>query len=132
MAFIIGLIVIYVVTSLVIEENKANISMFKIWGYKKKEIYSLILSSNIILVIFGYIISIPLIIMSVASFFNVMTEDMNITIPAKLNINSVLISFVIIIIAYEISKSLNKSKIMKIPMAASLKEKREQLIKKMR
>ncbi|HEY5562847.1 MAG TPA: FtsX-like permease family protein [Clostridiaceae bacterium] len=132
MAFIIGLIVIYVVTSLVIEENKANISMFKIWGYKKKEIYSLILSSNIILVIFGYIISIPLIIMSVASFFNVMTEDMNITIPAKLNINSVLISFVIIIIAYEISKSLNKSKIMKIPMAASLKEKRKQLIKKMR
>ena len=125
MAFIIGLIVIYVVTSLVIEENKANISMFKILGYKKKEIYSLILSSNIILVILGYIISVPLIIMSIASFFNEMTKDMNITIPAKLNISSVLISFVIIIITYEISKSLNKSKVMKISMADSLKEKRE-------
>ncbi|HZK71429.1 MAG TPA: ABC transporter permease [Clostridia bacterium] len=125
MAFIIGLIVIYVVTSLVIEENKANISMFKILGYKNKEIYSLILSSNIILVILGYIISIPLIIMSVASFFDVMTKDMNITIPAKLNISSVLISFVIIIITYEISKALNKSKVMKISMADSLKEKRE-------
>ncbi|WP_207655398.1 ABC transporter permease [Clostridium vincentii] len=124
-AFIIGLIVIYIVTSLVIEENKANISMFKILGYKKKEIYSLILSSNIILVIFGYIISVPLIIMSVASFFNVMTKNMNITIPTKLNISSILISFVIIIITYEISKSLNKSKVMKISMADSLKEKRE-------
>ena len=125
MAFIIGLIVIYVVTSLVIEENKANISMFKILGYKKKEIYSLVLSSNIILVILGYIISVPLIIMSVASFFNAMTVDMNITIPSKLNISSILISFVIIIITYEISKSLNKSKVMKISMADSLKEKRE-------
>lgn len=124
-AFVIGLIVIYIVTSLVIEENKANISMFKILGYKKKEIYSLILSSNIILVIFGYIISVPLIILSVASFFNEMTKDMNITIPAKLNISSVLISFVVIIITYEISKALNKSKVMKISMADSLKENRE-------
>ena len=130
MAFIIGLIVIYVVTSLVIEENKANISMFKILGYEKKEIYSLILSSNIILVILGFIISIPLIIMSVASFFNVMTKDMNITIPSKLNISSILFSFVIIIITYEISKSLNKSKIMKVSMADSLKEKREGCIRR--
>jgi len=125
MAFIIGLIVIYVVTSLVIEENKANISMFKILGYEKKEIYSLIFSNNIILVIFGYIISVPLIMMSVASFFNEMTKEMNITIPAKLSTSSVVISFVIIIITYEISKSLNKSKVMKISMADSLKEKRE-------
>lgn len=125
MAFIIGLIVIYVVTSLVIEENKANISMLKILGYKKKEIYSLVLSSNIILVIIGYIISVPLIIVSVASLFNLMTEAMNITIPSKLNISSILISFVIIIITYEISESLNKRKVMKISMADSLKEKRE-------
>jgi len=125
MAFIIGLIVIYVVTSLVIEENKANISMLKILGYKKKEIYSLVLSSNIILVIIGYIISVPLIIVSVANLFNLMTEAMNITIPSKLNISSILISFVIIIITYEISESLNKRKVMKISMADSLKEKRE-------
>jgi putative ABC transport system permease protein len=124
-AFVIGLIVIYVVTSLVIEENKANISMFKILGYEKKEIYSLVLSSNIILVIFGYIISVPLIIISVASFFNAMTKDMNITIPSKLNISSVIISFVIIIVTYETSNFLNKSKVMKISMADSLKEKRE-------
>jgi len=57
MAFIIGLIVIYVVTSLVIEENKANISMLKILGYSNKEVFSLILSRNTILVILGYTIS---------------------------------------------------------------------------
>lgn len=124
-AFIIGLIVLYVVTSLLIEENKANISMFRILGYTKKEVFSLILGSNIILVILGYIISVPLILMTLKSFFNTMTKEMNITIPTKLNNINILIGFIIILITYEISKALNRRKVLSVSMADSLKEKRE-------
>ena len=124
-AFIIGLIVIYVVTSLLIEENKANISMFKILGYSNKEIFSLILSSNTILVILGYTISVPLILVSLKSFFNAMTKDMNITIPTQLNNINIIISFVIIMITYELSKALNRKKVLSVSMADSLKEKRD-------
>src|SRR5665648_402947 len=101
MAFIIGLIVIYVVTSLVIEENKANISMFKILGYSNKEVFSLILSSNTLLVIIGFTISVPLILVTLKSFFDAMTKDMNITIPTQLNNINILVGFVIIMITYE-------------------------------
>jgi len=125
MAFIIGLIVIYVVTSLVIEENKANISMFKILGYSNKEVFSLILSSNTILVILGFTISVPLILVSLKSFFDAMTKDMNLTIPTQLNTISILISFVIIMITYELSKALNRKKVLSVSMSDSLKEKRD-------
>jgi len=124
-AFIIGLIVIYVVTSLLIEENKANISMFKILGYSNKEVFSLILSSNTILVILGFIISVPLILASLKSFFNTMTKDMNITIPTQLYNINILISFVIIMLTYELSKALNRKKVLSVSMADSLKEKRD-------
>lgn len=124
-AFIIGLIVIYIVVSLLIDENKTNISLLKILGYGKKEVFSLILGSNTILVILGYVISVPLILTSLTGFFNSMTKDMNITIPAKLNNMNILIGFVIIIITYELSKALNRRKIMKVSMTDSLKENRE-------
>ncbi|HZK54976.1 MAG TPA: FtsX-like permease family protein [Desulfosporosinus sp.] len=117
MAFIIGLIVIYVVTSLVIEENKANISMFKILGYSNKEVFSLILSSNTLLVIIGFTISVPLILVTLKSFFDAMTKDMNITIPTQLNNINILVGFVIIMITYELSKALNRKKVLNVSMA---------------
>lgn len=124
-AFIIGLIVIYVVTSLLIEENKGNISMLKILGYKNREISSLILNSSSILVILGFIISVPLLLTSLAGFFSLMTESLDITIPAKLNLINILISFIVIMTAYELSKLLNKRKILSVSMSKSLNEKAE-------
>ena len=61
-AFIIGVIVIYVVTSLIVEEYKSSISLMKIFGYRKKEINSLLLNSSTIVVVIGYIMGIPLIL----------------------------------------------------------------------
>ncbi|MGZ0039801.1 FtsX-like permease family protein [Paenibacillus ottowii] len=44
MAFIIELIIIYLVTSMIVEKNKSTISLMKIFGYRKKEVSSLILN----------------------------------------------------------------------------------------
>ncbi len=125
MAFIVGLIVIYLVTSLLIEENKANISMFKILGYSNKEVFSLILGSSTVLVICGFVLSVPLLLSSLASFFNAMTKDMNLSIPTRLHPINILISFAVILITYELAKLLNRRKILRVSMADSLKEKRE-------
>lgn len=59
-AFTIALIIIYVVTSMIIEENKSTISLMKIFGYRKKEINSLILNNSTFVVAIGYILGIPL------------------------------------------------------------------------
>ncbi|MCX8128731.1 MAG: FtsX-like permease family protein [Clostridia bacterium] len=124
-ALIIGLIIVYIVTSLVIEENRANISLMKILGYSRKKIYSLILNGNFILVILGYAISIPLIISAVDNILLEITSKMDITIPAKLGWVSILIGLIAIVFTYELSKLISRSKVIRISMADSLKNRVE-------
>lgn len=121
MSFIIGLIVIYVVTSLTIEENKENISLMKILGYRKKEVYSLILNSSTFIVVIGYILGIPLLLVSLSALFKSITKDMSITFPITINSIYVLIGFVVIYLTYELSKFLSRRKINRISMAEALK-----------
>lgn len=120
-SFIIGLIIMYVVTSLIIEENKESISLMKILGYRKKEVYSLILNSSLYMVIIGYIIGVPLLLLSLEALFRSVTKSMNFTFPVTINYDYILIGFVVIYIIYEISKALSKSKINRISMNEVLK-----------
>lgn len=121
MSFVIGLIVIYVVTSLTIEENRENISLMKILGYRKKEVYSLILNSSSFIVVIGYILGVPLLLASLSAMYKSVTKDMNLSIPATINYSYVLVGFVIIYLTYELSKLLSRKKINKISMAEALK-----------
>jgi putative ABC transport system permease protein len=121
MSFIIGLIVIYVVTSLTIEENKENISLMKVLGYKSREVYSLILNSSTFIVVLGYILGVPLLLLSLGALFKSITKDMSISFPVTLNYVYILIGFIIIYLTYELSKLLSRRKINRISMAEALK-----------
>lgn len=125
MSFVIGLIVIYVVTSLTIEENKENISLMKVLGYRKKEIYSLILNSSVFIVVIGYILGIPLLLASLSAMFKSITKDMNVSFPVTINYIYVLIGFIIIYLTYELSKLLSRRKVNRISMAEALKSRME-------
>ena len=121
----IGMIILYVVISLLIEENKDGISMFKVLGYGNKRLYPLILNPYTFLVIIGYAVSIPLVLLSLEQFFAVMTVDMSMSIPAKLTPLSIGVGFVLILLTYQLTKLLNRRKINKINMSESLKTARE-------
>ncbi|AKN29916.1 permease [Clostridium carboxidivorans P7] len=121
MSFIIGLIVIYVVTALTIEENKENISLMKVLGYRNKEVYSLILNSSSFIVVLGYIIGVPLLLASMHALFKSMTKDMNVSFPVTINYIYVIVGFIIIYLTYKLSKLLSRKKINKISMAEALK-----------
>ena len=125
MSFIIGLIVIYVVTSMIIEENKENISLMKVLGYRKKEIYSLILNSSSFIVILGYILGVPLLLASLGAMFKSITKEMSISLPITISYSYLFIGFVIIYITYEISKALSKKKVNRISMNEVLKSRLE-------
>lgn len=125
MSFIIGLIVIYVVTSMIIEENKENISLMKVLGYRKKEIYSMFLNSSTFLVILGYILGVPLLLALLGLMFKSLTKEMTISLPITISYSYVVIGFLIIYITYEVSKALSKKKINKISMAEVLKSRLE-------
>ena len=125
MSFVIGLIVIYVVTALTIEENKDNISLMKVLGYRNKEVYSLILNSSSYVVVIGYILGIPLLLVSMRALFNSITKDMSVSFPVTINYLYVLIGFITIYLTYELSKLLSKRKINRISMADALKSRME-------
>ncbi|MDP4182326.1 MAG: ABC transporter permease [Bacillota bacterium] len=121
MSFLIGLIIIFVVTSLIIEENKENISLMKVFGYKRKELNSLILNSSTIIVIIGYIVGIPVMFGSLKALFNSITKDLNFAFPISISYAYLIAGFVVIYLAYEISKSVSRRKISKISMSEALK-----------
>lgn len=125
MSFIIGLIVIYVVTALTIEENKENISLMKVLGYRNKEVYSLILNSSSFIVILGYILGVPLLLTSMRALFKSITKDMSVSFPVTINYIYVLIGFIVIYLTYELSKLLSRRKINRISMAEALKSRME-------
>jgi putative ABC transport system permease protein len=121
MSFIIGLIVIYVVTSLIIEENKGNISLMKVFGYRRKEVNSLILNSSSIMIVIGYIIGIPLILTTMRVFFKSLTKSVNLTLPVVISYPYIIIGFAVIWLMYELSKAMSKRKVDRIPMTEALK-----------
>lgn len=121
MSFLIGLIVMYVVTSLTIEENRENISLMKVLGYRKKEIYSLVLNSSTFIVILGYILGIPLLLVSLDALFKSVTKDMTISMPIKINYAYTIFGFAVICLTYELSKLLSRRKINRVSMAEALK-----------
>lgn len=124
-SFIIGLIVIYVVTSLTIEENKDNISLLKVLGYRKNEIYSLILNSSRFIVVLGYILGVPLLLGSLTALFKSITKEMSISFPVTIDYIYILIGFFIIYLTFEFSKLLSRKKINKISMSEALKSRIE-------
>lgn len=125
MSFIIGLIVIYVVTSMIIEENKENISLMKVLGYRKKEIYSLILNSSAFLIVLGYVLGVPLLLASLGAMYKSLTKEMSFSLPITIDYSYIVIGFVIIYITYEISKALSKKKVNRISMNEVLKSRLE-------
>jgi putative ABC transport system permease protein len=122
LAFIIGLIVIYLVTSMIVGENTHTISLMKIFGYHKKEINSLILNSSTLVVILGYVIGLPL----TTSAIGVLTQSLEDSIgmvvpPASISLQLVLIGFVVVMLAFELSKQLCRKKVNAISMNEILK-----------
>ncbi len=120
-ACVVAMIILYLVTSLVIEENKITISLFKVFGYKRKEIKSLILNSTTYTVIVGFIISIPIMFVSMNALFSYISSMVNVVLPAKIHPLYILICFFLIMITYELSKLICSKKLNAVSMNEALK-----------
>ncbi len=119
-AAIIAVIIIYILISLLIEENSFTISLMKVIGYREHSIMRMMIGYNIWFIILGYLIGIPVTLLSISAFMNSITAEMNVTIPVKLDWLSILISFIIIIISYYISLWLNHRKLKGVSMTEAI------------
>lgn len=121
MAFIIGMIIIYVVTSMIIEENKNTISLMKIFGYRKKEVNSLVLNSSAIVVVIGYIIGIPLSFAAMGGLMKGLESSVAFSMPLTIDPLYIGVGFVVVMLSYELSKLLCRKKVNAVSMSEALK-----------
>ena len=120
-AALIGMVIIFLVTSLMIEESKGTISMLKIFGYRSKEISKLILNSSTWVVIAGFLLGIPLMFLSGTVMWRYLGEMINMVLPMIVNPFYVLYSFVVIFAVYLFTKWLSGRKLANISMSEALK-----------
>ncbi len=120
-ASIVGLIIIYLVTSLIIEENRNTISLFKIFGYRPREIKSLILNSSTFIIMTAFVISIPIMAGSMEAMYGYLGNMINLVLPTIINPLYVFICFIAIMLTYQLSKLLCARKVTSVSMSEALK-----------
>jgi len=121
LAVLIAVIIIYLVTSLRIDESRNTISLLKILGYRRKELAKLILNSSMPAVFIGFWLGLPLMLVFGNNISDYVAEMINMVIPMIVSPLYVLISFVLIFLVYEITKLLCGRKLAKIFMSEALK-----------
>jgi putative ABC transport system permease protein len=118
---LISLIVVYIVTSMLIEENRKNISLMKVMGYQDKEVSRLLLHSTSFLVFIGFFLAIPLTLSLVRSFFGMLTANMFFDFAVNLPWQHGLYSLALVLMVYYSTLFVNRRKVQRINMAESLK-----------
>jgi len=120
-ACVVGLIIIYLVTSLIIEENRNTISLFKIFGYRRREVRSLILDSSTLVIVAGFIIGIPLVAASFGAMYGYLGKMINLVLPTIISPLYVVVCFAAIMLTYQFSKLLCAKQVDTVSMSEALK-----------
>lgn len=116
-----GAIIIFLVTSLMIEESRSTISLMKVFGYRGKEVAKLILNSSAPVVFLGFWLGLPLMLAFGNTLYGYLGEMLNFVMPMIVDPLTVLISFVVVFAVYEITKWLCSRNLAKISMSEGLK-----------
>jgi putative ABC transport system permease protein len=116
-----GAIIIFLVTSLMIEESRRTVSLMKVFGYRRKEVAKLILGSSAPVVFIGFWLGLPLMLAAGNTLYGYLGEMINMVMPMILSPLYVLISFVVIFAVYQVTKWMCGRKLAKISMSDALK-----------
>lgn len=116
---------IYVAINMLVSENRTNISMLKVLGYRDKNINHIVLRINHILLPIGFFCSIPLVIIS-TNWFMVLLAEFTGTLPETyIAPQSFIYTAVLACFCYFGSLFLLRRKVSKVDMVESLKGNRE-------
>lgn len=121
-SILIAVIVLFILTSLTVEDNFYNISLLKVMGYSKKEVNSMIINSYLGYSIIAFIISLPITIVSMGYFTDNIGREFDIVLPFIFEPWQGIVGLLIIILIFEIGTINSKSKINKISLQEVLKQ----------
>lgn len=116
---------IYVAVNMLVTENRTNISMLKVLGYRDKQINQIVLNVNHILLPIGILLSIPLVFASTNWFMVFLAEFIGVLPKAYVAPWSFVYMVVLVCWSYFGSLFLLRHKVSKVDMVESLKGNRE-------
>ncbi|MGL6199315.1 MAG: ABC transporter permease [Lachnospiraceae bacterium] len=118
-------LVVYLMAEMIVRENEQNISMLMILGYRSKEINRLVLNANRILIIIGFIVSIPVTLLFCEMAFTNTISEMSIYVTPYLGVRYYILGFIILAGSYEIAVAMLKRKTKNVDLVGYLKDSRE-------
>lgn len=120
-SIIMFIILIYLLTKMIIENNVISISMIKILGFNNKEIFSLYISATTIVVIVSTLISFILTTLLLSKIFIIVFSSYSGWLPFYVEPIIYIKMFIMTILAYLLVMLLQMRKIKQIPMDEALK-----------
>lgn len=124
--FILALFILYLIVNMIVEESISTISLSKVLGLNKREISRMILNTNHILVLLGFIIGIPAAYVLSCILYKDAIAQYGMSFNVKVNPIYTIIAFIIIWVAYYIALKLLKHKAFKTNMVEALKDMRKE------
>ncbi|WAM33616.1 ABC transporter permease [Caldicellulosiruptor morganii] len=113
-AAILALLIVYVLSTLTLNENKKNIGILKMLGYREGSIFKMILGFNYISFFVGFAAGIPLSRFTMDWLMSTATRDIDFAMSLDLSVNSILSTFAILLLVFLISRFLARQKIAKV------------------
>ncbi len=125
LGIIICIAAIYVSVNMMVTENRNNISMLKVLGYRNRQIDKIVLNVNHIFLPIGILLSIPAAYGVANCFFKLFADIDGILVTTSISLKSYLLSFALTIASYVISVWFVRRKVKKVDMVECLKDNRE-------
>jgi len=113
-AAILALLIVYVLSTLTLNENKKNIGILKMLGYKEGNIFKMILGFNYVSLVTGFIIGVPLSKLTMDSLISRATKNIDFAMSIDLSVNSILSTFAVLTVVFLLSRLLARQKIAKV------------------
>lgn len=120
-AVLVAIVLVYIIVDLVLEENKYNIALFKMFGYSSAKVNSLILNGGILFAGLGLALSYPLDLLFIGYILNQFTQGMSLMVNPVISWLTALIAFLTAATVYGLSRALAARRIAKVPIGEALK-----------
>jgi putative ABC transport system permease protein len=124
-AMVIAIIVLYILTTITVEEKYYDVSLLKVMGYSDGEVNSMILNSYFLYSILSFLVSVPMAIGIMNILEKYLIENFNMVLPLKFRVWHVFAGVIIVAVIFFIGTLSAKRKVNQVSLQEILKQYRD-------